>query len=393
MKRTLLLGLLAVPCVVWAAPQVDENKQVRTMVVTADVDNGGGVQVADGQRFAVVTQIDVAEADSANHGWLGIALGDASDSDGVVVLNVVEDSPAKAAGLQENDVILSINGEAVEDYKSAVDIIRSIGPDNNAAITVDRNGQTLTLNATLSARPQAFSWVREPDGTQFEDISKGNMFLLTPHGQQKLGGGLFNINKRVMVNNGEKVVEIVVDRDGEHMEIRQVGDGPITVDRNGVVNEYADVAALEAADADAAEVFSQSQDHQMIFMPKSGAIKLHIGDGDMDFSGLIPEDLHEHIQQALSNAKIDVDLSGLDIDDMDFGNLDLGDAQAFHFGFGGTAKRSFRQTPNGEIEVVVRKGADELVTVYSNAADLEARNPELYEKYADLLEATPADQE
>ena len=331
----------------------------------------------EGTHVAIMARVSGDDQADPNRGWLGIALGDASDVDGVVVHNVVRDSPAEAAGLKQNDIILSINGQTVHDYKAAVDAIRAIGPGGVAAITVNRGGQTLTLNATLSSRPKTLSWVKEPDGLNLRDISKGKMFLVTPQGQQQLGDTAFNVNKSVTVDNGHKTVEIVVDKEDDHFEITQVDDGPITVTRNGVVNEYADADALAAADPDAAEVFNQSQNGHMLFMPDGNGIQLFFGDKDMDFSKMAPGDLNEMIQQQLKSA-------------MNGG--DFGGAKAFGFALNNAAHRSFRVTPDGQIEVTVRRGSDELVTVYQDAADLEARNPDLYEKYADLLNANPVDQ-
>jgi len=333
----------------------------------------------------VVARVNAETDADPSHGWLGIALGNSDDAGGVVVLNVVKDSPAQAAGLADGDVILSINGESIDDYKTAVDSIRAVGPGGLAAITVDRDGQMLNLSATLSARPETMTWVKEPEGFNLRDIHKGNVFLWTPQGQQQLGDGLFNVNKSVTVENGEKTIKIEVARDDDVFTVTQVGDGPISVERNGVVNEYADAAALEAADPDAAEVFNQGGDNVM-FMPLHGGMQFHFGDADTDFTDMLPEDfevqLHQHLQDALKGARMDIQLDGLD--------GGSGGAKMMTFDFG-KARRSFKTLPDGQIEVTVRSGGDELVTVYNNEADLQTRAPDFYEKYLDLLDADAAD--
>jgi len=53
----------------------------------------------------------------------------------------------------------------------------------------------------------------------------------------------------------------------------------------------------------------------------------------------------------------------------------------------GKPKHSFEVRPDGTIEVRIRKGDSELVQLYTNERDLQKRNPELAEKYADLMEA------
>ena len=58
-----------------------------------------------------------------------------------------EDSPAKAAGLRPGDKIVAFDGEPVDEWNELQQRIRdTIGP---ATITVERDGQTKTLHATL----------------------------------------------------------------------------------------------------------------------------------------------------------------------------------------------------------------------------------------------------
>jgi hypothetical protein len=49
------------------------------------------------------------------------------------------------------------------------------------------------------------------------------------------------------------------------------------------------------------------------------------------------------------------------------------------------AKRSFRVNPDGEIEVVIRKDDTEVTKVLEDEADLQQRDPELYEEYAKVM--------
>jgi len=406
MKAAFFATLLVATPLALAAPNAPADAEVRTVVVRANGNDGGVVTLNgddeiqwtgdvaiavgdadDARGRAVMVRVKSTEEVDANHGWLGIALGNSEDAGGVIVLNVVKDSPAQAAGLAEGDVILSINGTSIDDYKTAVDSIRAVEPGGLAAVTVDRDGQMLNLSAKLSSRPTAMTWVKDPEGLQLRDIHKGKVFVLTPNGQQQLGGGLFNVNKSVTVENGQKTVQINVERDDDSFTVTRVGDGPIVVERDGVVTEYADTASLQAADPDAAEVFDQSEGH-MIFLPNHGGMQFQFGDADMDFGATLPEDfteqLHEQLQQAFSGAAFDFQIDNL------HDALDHAKAMTFDFS---KARRSFKTTPNGQIEVIVRRGGDELVTVYANEADLQTRAPDLYDKYVELLEADISDME
>jgi regulator of sigma E protease len=65
---------------------------------------------------------------------------------------VTENSPAAIAGLEDGDIIVSINGTSVTEIQSAIDIIQA-NLDNPVQVVVDRNGEEVTLTATpLSSR-------------------------------------------------------------------------------------------------------------------------------------------------------------------------------------------------------------------------------------------------
>lgn len=67
---------------------------------------------------------------------------------------VSEGSPAQQAGLQDGDLLLAINGQAVDDIQPAIEIIRK-NLDQPVELLIERNGQKITITATpLSSRPR-----------------------------------------------------------------------------------------------------------------------------------------------------------------------------------------------------------------------------------------------
>jgi regulator of sigma E protease len=60
--------------------------------------------------------------------------------------------PAAVAGFEPGDVVLSVDGRAVEGFAD-VDRLVALSPGRPLAFTVDRNGETLTLTATPEAEP------------------------------------------------------------------------------------------------------------------------------------------------------------------------------------------------------------------------------------------------
>lgn len=68
---------------------------------------------------------------------------------GAIINGVEDDSPAEKAGLKEDDVVTSVNGHEIMDQPDLADEIESFKPGDKVKITVNRDGKTLTLEATL----------------------------------------------------------------------------------------------------------------------------------------------------------------------------------------------------------------------------------------------------
>lgn len=74
---------------------------------------------------------------------------------GVAIEKVVENSPAAQAGLQDNDVIVQVNGEEITSVRKLTRLLGEIAPDHKARITILRGGSEREITATLGKRPGA----------------------------------------------------------------------------------------------------------------------------------------------------------------------------------------------------------------------------------------------
>jgi S1-C subfamily serine protease len=72
---------------------------------------------------------------------------------GALVNNVAQGSPAAAAGIQQGDVITAINGQAITSESDLLVALAHAKPGQTVSITVNRNGQIITLHATLGELP------------------------------------------------------------------------------------------------------------------------------------------------------------------------------------------------------------------------------------------------
>lgn len=81
--------------------------------------------------------------------FLGVQL-DTSD-DGVVIVEVLSDSPAERAELEVGDVIVSVDEQPVTEPREVVEMIRDMSAGDVVTLEINRDGETLTVEATLDA--------------------------------------------------------------------------------------------------------------------------------------------------------------------------------------------------------------------------------------------------
>jgi serine protease Do len=129
---------------------------------TAIVATGQGIGFAlpSDQAADVIDQL-MTEG-KVSRGWLGVSIQDVDENTakalgleqprGALVASVQPGEPAAKAGLKTGDVILSLNGEPIQD---ASDLTRSIGklkPGSKARLAVWRNGKETELAVVLGER-------------------------------------------------------------------------------------------------------------------------------------------------------------------------------------------------------------------------------------------------
>ena len=96
----------------------------------------------------------IVKGEEIQIGYLGVSMGDATgNQSGAVVQEVTPDSPAAQAGLQAGDVVVSIDGQAVQDRSELVAAIRGHKPGDKVTLGVTRGGNETTITATLTQRP------------------------------------------------------------------------------------------------------------------------------------------------------------------------------------------------------------------------------------------------
>lgn len=125
--------------------------------------SGIGFSISSNMVERVVTSL--IENEEYLHPWIGVSGLDVTprvldemdlDSDwGYLVTEVVENSPASRAGLQEEDLIVEVDGEVVksiEDILSYIELFKS--PGDTLEFEVLRDGEREDVSVTLGTRPR-----------------------------------------------------------------------------------------------------------------------------------------------------------------------------------------------------------------------------------------------
>jgi serine protease Do len=148
---------------------------------------------------------------------------------GVVVAEVMKDSPASKGGLKENDVITEVNGQRVEGAAQFRRMIHEIPAGRSAQLTVWRDGRTQSLSATLgkaeerhntwmNAMPGAFAFrMPDVDIPEMPQIDLGGEMALLPGGHPRLGIDAEDI--------GGQLGSFFGAPDGEGILVRSVNSG------------------------------------------------------------------------------------------------------------------------------------------------------------------------
>jgi serine protease Do len=101
---------------------------------------------------------DLRNGDVPRHALLGVSTARRRDgSPGAVVTDVAVNSGAEAAGVRVGDVITELDGETVETPQDLVAAIARRSPGDTVGLTVERDGDTIELTATLGAHDEVRS--------------------------------------------------------------------------------------------------------------------------------------------------------------------------------------------------------------------------------------------
>jgi serine protease DegQ len=135
---------------------------------TAILSRGAGGSMGIG--FAIPTSLarqvmqQIIQTGSVTRGWVGVEVDDLSpelaesfklpDAKGVLIAGVVRGGPADRAGVRPGDVLVEVDGTAVPNPSSMLNVIAAVQPGSVARLKLLRNGNPMELKLTVGKRPK-----------------------------------------------------------------------------------------------------------------------------------------------------------------------------------------------------------------------------------------------
>ena len=160
------------------------------------------------------------------HGWLGVYSENLSEpmlialniEGGVLVTSVVEESPAQKVGLEKGDVLLTVDGQKVEDPGRLRDVIGE-RPEKTVNIALRRRGAPKTVSVTLGVRtkPEIKVITVGEGGEEWLDLPEDAVAIT-----RKVLEGLGPDAQRIIELEGQSVKELKLEVEKLKVELEQL---------------------------------------------------------------------------------------------------------------------------------------------------------------------------
>lgn len=123
-----------------------------------------GIGFAIPSNMAQSIQTSLIQHGKVVRGWLGVSIQDLTpdlqaqfdtpDTEGALVSEVLDDSPAKKAGIQRGDIIRKYDSQPVEDTRHLRSLVAESVPNASVKLHVLRDGDQHELTVTLAEMPK-----------------------------------------------------------------------------------------------------------------------------------------------------------------------------------------------------------------------------------------------
>jgi len=138
---------------------------INTAIATGGYERSNrGVGFAIPSNMAKKIMGDLISKGYVVRAWLGVYIQELDDAkaraldleirDGALITDVIEGSPAKKAGIQEGDLIISFDGEKVKNTSNLKNLVSLTAPGSRSKVEIIRNGRNKTITVILEEMAQ-----------------------------------------------------------------------------------------------------------------------------------------------------------------------------------------------------------------------------------------------
>jgi S1-C subfamily serine protease len=119
--------------------------------------NSGSYVVVTSQFACTAAKLIINRSDEKS-GWLGITSSINSlenpANNGVLIQNIIRNSPAEISGLEIDDIIIKFNNVSVTSFTELIEVLTGMKAGNTVPVQFIRGGKRLSAEITLSSFPE-----------------------------------------------------------------------------------------------------------------------------------------------------------------------------------------------------------------------------------------------
>ncbi|MFB3894941.1 MAG: Do family serine endopeptidase [bacterium] len=206
---------------------------INTFIVTQGAQQSAGVGFSIPSNIVRKVYIDIKSKGKVVRGYLGVGLQDLTPelakhfgvSNGVLITNVMENSPAAKAGIKVEDIVTSFDGKKVKNGTELRDLVGNTTVGKKVDIQLTRNKQNVTIIAVIAEMPAELP-VSQSEGNQSE--------------VDKLGLTVKNVTqdiaRQLRLRKVTGVVITDINSDSPASDVMQPGDVILKVNDTNIAN-------------------------------------------------------------------------------------------------------------------------------------------------------------
>jgi serine protease Do len=180
-----------------------------------------GIGFAIPSNMAQSVQTSIIKLGKVVRGWLGISIQDLTpdlkeqfdtpDTQGALVSEVLDDSPAKQAGIKRGDIIRQFDSKTVNDTRHLRALVAESLPNASVKLHVLREGKETELTVTIQEMPKDMTTLASTGEARGQHALAGVTVESAPSGKQ--GVKVVKVEpgspaQRVGIQEGDYILEI-----------------------------------------------------------------------------------------------------------------------------------------------------------------------------------------